>query len=322
MILNRLQHTISRATRAMVRAGAIGVVGLVCVLGTAQQVRAQALMKEPPKEIRGLELKDRRGEKVPLDLPLVNEEGKTVALGSFFNQPSFDGKASKPVIIVMAYYRCPMLCPLVINTLSKTLGEIDPTVGKDYNVVVVSFDPRDTPKDAALHKQSTLLGYGRSETKDDLAAVERGWNFTIAAPDDARKLGDALGFPYRYLPETGEYSHGAALFVLTPGGTISRYLAGIKYPAKDVRLALVDASGGKVGGLFDLVSLWCYHFDPSAGAYSLQAMKVMRIGGGASAVFLLGLLGVLWRSEVKKKRRQALSVDRSEPVVAGMGSVR
>lgn len=279
-------------------------------------------MKEPPKEIRGLELTDRRGQRVPLDLPLVNEQGKTVTLGSFFNQLSPDGKAAKPVIIVMAYYRCPMLCPLVINTLSRTLGEVEFTVGKDFNVVVVSFDPRDQPKDAEVFKQTTLLAYGRADTKEDAAAVASGWNFTIASPENARTLGDALGFPYRYLPETGEYSHGASLFVLTPGGIISRFLAGIQYPAKDVRLSLVDASGGKVGGLFDIITLWCYHFDPNAGAYSLQAMRVMRIGGGASAVLLLGLLGVLWRSEVKKKRRLAAGGLHPAAAVAGMGPVR
>jgi protein SCO1/2 len=275
------------------------VVALAAWGALTPAVPAQVLMHEVPSALKGLEVVDKRGEKVPLDLPLVDEHGKAVRLGDFFNQPSADGKHNKPVVLMMVYFRCPMLCPLVLEKFRSALNEIDFTAGKDFNAVVVSFDPRDTPADAMLQKDLALAGYDRPI--DD--QVRAGWAYLTSTPENARKLGDAIGFPYRYLPESGEYSHGACVFVLTPEGKVSRYLTGLHYPVKDVRLALLDASNGRLANVFDVVAMWCYHFDPTRGQYTMAAMRVMQIGSAITVVLLGGTLALLWRTEWFRRRR-------------------
>jgi protein SCO1 len=305
--MNRLAATMplntQRFLRRVVLRGALAVLAAVVLIPGI--VRAQTLAAEPPKEIRGLEVQNHLGTTIPLDLKFTNEKGESVPLSTYFNRPSSGGKGSgggsKPVVMVMVYYRCPMLCPLVMDKFTQTLGEIDFTVGKDFDAVIVSFDPRDTPADAAEQKQARLASYGRED--QGAKQVSDGWNFLTSSAVNARALGDALGFPYRALPESGQFAHGACVFILTPEGKIARYLTGLNYPAKDVRLAILDAGGGKIGNIFDAVTLWCYHYDPNAGGYTVQAMRIMRLGAVIMTVLVAGLLLAMLRFEKLKKRR-------------------
>ncbi|MBY0263371.1 MAG: SCO family protein [Phycisphaerales bacterium] len=288
-------------TRCRVMRRVVGALSLGLSMLVAAPASAQVLHADTPSAIRGMEIVDNRGKVLPLDLPLVNESGKAVRLADYFNQPSSDGKHQKPVVLMMVYFKCPMLCPLTLDKFRAALNQVDFTAGKDFNALVVSFDPRDTPADAMAQKDLALIGYDRPIDDD----VRRGWAYLTSTPEDARKLGDALGFPYRYQPDTGEFAHGACVFIATPDGKVSRYLTGLHYPPKDVRLALLDASNGKLASVFDRVSMWCYHFDPTTGKYSLVAMRVMQVGSAISVAFIGGVLFTMWRWERRRRARRA-----------------
>lgn len=257
---------------------------------------------EVPREIRGLEVTNKLGEHVPLDLTFTQVDGSTTTLAPFFNQPTPDGKTRKPVVLMMVYLRCPILCPMVLEKFTRTLNELDFTAGTEYDALVISFDPRDTAGDIVRARAEQLLSY-RQPTTDSIRA---GWNFLAChqAPRNARLLADALGYPYRYIKDTGEFAHGAAVFVLTPEGKVSRYLLGLDYPARDVRMAILEASQGKVGTLLDRFTLWCYHFDPSRGVYTLAAMRVMQVGASLGAVLLAAVLFFLFRQDRRRRARR------------------
>ncbi len=259
--------------------------------------RGQVIPKELPAPVRGLEMTNTFGKQIPLHLQFTNEQGKIVSLGDFFNRKSPGAKVARPVVMQMLYYRCPILCPQVLTRLTNTLNEVDLTVGKDFDVVLVSFDPRDTPVDAAQKKSAQLISYNRSSQQ-----TTDGWSFLTSTPANAQALGEALGFPFRSLPG-GEFSHGAALFVLTPEGKVSRSLVGLNYPAADVKLAILEAGRGTIGTWADAFVLWCYHYDPNAGTYTVAAMRVMRAGAILTISLVSLLLLGMWRFE--KRRRSA-----------------
>lgn len=294
------------------RIAAAGVAALGLLIAGLRPAAASEPDTEPdlrPREVRGMEIENRLGEQIPLDLTFTNVDGSTVRLGDFFNRSTADGRTRKPVVLLMAYYSCPILCPMVLEKFTKTLNEIDFTAGVDYDAVVVSFDPRDKPADAILQRTQQLLFYKQPTTD----AIRDGWTFLTCdqVPMDARKLGDALGFPFRYLPEVKEYSHGAAVFILTPEGKLSRTLLGLEYPPRDVRLALLEASEGRIGSLVDRFTLWCYHYDPSKGGYTLIALRVMQIGAGLGALVLIGFIVSLLAWERRKRRGAAGKLDPS-----------
>lgn len=295
-------RSISRLRRlAMACAAAVGAtVGVVsaALLAPATSL-AQVIPSQLPAPVRGLDMANKLGQRVPLELQFTNEQGKTVSLKEYFNRKSSDGKSGRPVIVQMMYFRCPILCPQVLQRLTSTLNEIDLTVGKDFDVLLVSFDPRDTSKDSTERKSAQLISYNRGSQE-----TAGGWNFLTSTREAASSLGDALGFPFRAL-ENGEFSHGAALFVLTPEGKVSRSLVGLNYPAADVKLALLEASGGKIGTWKDAFVLWCYHFDPDAGTYTVAAMRVMRVGAAITIAFVGSLLFVMWRFEKRKRAARA-----------------
>ncbi len=268
---------------------------------------AQIIPSQMPAPVRGLEVANKLGQQVPLDLQFTNEQGKIVSLKEYFNRTTSGAKGARPVVVQMLYFRCPILCPQVLGRLTSTLNEIDLTVGKDFDVVLVSFDPRDTPKDATKRKSAQLVSYNRGNEQ-----VARGWSFLTSTRDSARQLGEALGFPFRAL-ENGEFSHGAALYVLTPAGKVSRSLVGLNYPAADVKLALVEASGGKIGTWKDAFVLWCYHFDPDAGTYTVAAMRVMRVGAIITIAFVGSLMLVMWRFEKRKRLARTAQMSGFEP---------
>lgn len=268
--------------------------------------RGAAHYEEKPPAIAGLEIREHLGEKLPLDLSLTDSTGKQVKLGDWFNQ-------GRPVLIMFVYYRCPLACPQLLERYARSYRMIDDlTIGKDYNVVVVSIDPADTPETAAAAKSTWLINYGREPE----AKVAAGWGFvTSPDPSTTRRLADALGFPYRYLPTANDYSHPSAAFIASPSGMICRYLYGLETEAKTLRLALVESGEGKIGTTTDRIMLWCFHYDPKTGAYTFTAWRVMQVGGFLSAVVVAGLLVRMLMHEWRRKfaEQAALEHDKNKP---------
>ncbi|RMH19989.1 MAG: SCO family protein [Acidobacteria bacterium] len=236
-------------------------------------------MPEPLDEVR---FDQRLGGPLPLDAVFADEAGREVALQDYF--------ADRPVVLALVYYGCPMLCNLVMDGIAKSLGVISLDPGRDFEVVVVSFDPGETPAMAQQAKAKTLERYGRPQTA-------AGWHFLTGDEATISRLADAVGFRFVYDPASDEYAHASGIVVATPDGVINQYYYGIDYPPKDVRLALVEASERRIGTLVDQLLLYCYRYDPSLGRYTAVAMRAVRLAG---VVFVLGLLTfllVMWRRE-------------------------
>jgi protein SCO1/2 len=194
---------------------------------------------------------------VPLDLAFVDEAGKDVTLGQYFGK--------RPVVLALVYYQCPMLCTLVLDGLTSAMGTMNLTAGKDFDVVVVSFNPGEPPSLAANSKAGIVKRYGRTGT-------DGGFHFLTGREASIRQLADAVGFHYAWDPAINQYAHPAAVTVLTPAGHVSRYLFGVEFAPRDLRLALVEASDGKIGTVLDQALLYCYHYDPFSGKYGLALM--------------------------------------------------
>ena len=264
---------------------------LLVLAFTAAWPAAAERMEPLPKQLEGVGITEHPGAQVPLDLEFVAEDGKPVRLRSYF-----DGK--KPVVLNLGYYRCPMLCGLVLSGLLQGLKETAWSVGREFEVVTVSIDPLETPTLARLKKESYLAEYGRPG-----AAV--GWHFLTGREESIRKLADAVGFGYRYVPERGEYAHAAVLFMATPDGHIARYLYGVLYAAGTLRMALTEAGQGKVGTTADRILLTCFHYDAEQGRYVVAAMTLMRTGGGVTVLVVGGWLLARWRRDARKPRERS-----------------
>jgi protein SCO1/2 len=236
---------------------------------------------------------ERLGEPVPAKLRFYDSFHNDVAVSGFL-----DGK--RPVLVSLVYFDCPMLCSLVMKGLVKGLNQTGLQLGKDYRAITVSFDPKDTPRAAAEAQRGYLAGL---ETRE--VAHPQDWGFLTGGEANIRALAEALGFKYRYDAPTAQFAHPAVAFVLTPEGRISRYLYGVDFPGRDLRLSLVEASGGRVGTSFDRVLLKCFRYDPRTGRYRLYALSFVRGGAFASFLVLAVGLAVLWRKEWKRKRRGA-----------------
>lgn len=244
-----------------------------------------------PAILQDVGIEERLGNAVPLDLDLVDGEGRPFRLGS-----AFDGK--RPVVLALVYYDCPMLCGLILSGMAQAMRENGLVLGKDYRAVTVSFDPEEKPAQGAERRRGYLQSMGLAD-----AAGE--WPFLVGPGAATRALADAVGFRYALDPATGEWAHVAAIFVLTPDGKVSRYLYGVEYPPKDLRLALVEAANGKVGTSFDRFLLTCYRYDPATRRYEPYALGIVRAGAVAVAVALAGLIGGLVLRERRAKARHA-----------------
>ena len=243
-----------------------------------------------PKPLEGVGVDEHLEQPLPLDLAFVDETGRGVKLRDYFD-------SKLPVIVTLNYSDCPMLCSLELNGLVQSLKELDWTLGKEFRVVTVSIDPKETPARAAQTKARYLRQYGRSGT-------ESGWHFLVGNEANVRQLADAIGFRYRYVPEKKEYYHAAALILATPDGRIGRYLYGVEFHPRTVRLALTETSQGKIGSAMDQLILYCSMYDPKEGSYALVATRVMKLGGVVAFGFLAVFLGVLWAAELRKRRRE------------------
>ena len=228
------------------------------------------------------------GQQLPLDLVFRDENGRDVRLGEYFN--------GKPVVMALAYYECPMLCTQVLNGMTAALKMVEMDAGKDFEVVVVSIDPKDNFRLAANKKLTYVENYGRP-------ATAAGWHFLTGAETSIKPLADALGFRYAYDANIKQYAHGAALYVTTPKGVVSRYLLGIDFAPRDLRLALVEASNNVLGTVRDKILLLCYHYDPTTGKYGAATINAIRVGFIATVAGFLAFLFV----SLRRERAEALA---------------
>ncbi len=218
----------------------------------------------------------RLGERIPRDLEFRDEKGTPVRLGDFFGE--------KPVILTLVYYTCPMLCNQVLNGLTSGLDVVSFDIGKDFEVVTVSFDPREKPELARDKKETYIQWYKRP-------GAAEGWHFLTGEKASIDKLTEAVGFHYKYDPSTRQFIHASGIAIATPDGTLARYFYGIEYAPKDLRLGLVEASERKIGTPVDRLLLYCYHYDPAAGKYGAVVMNILRLSG---VVTLAGVVLMLW----------------------------
>lgn len=255
---------------------------LVVILSvTTGPIQAQGPLSDADKALfSGVAYDQKLNEALPPTLTFYDETGRAVQLGDYFGD--------KPVILVMAYYECPMLCTLVLNGLLDALNELDFDVGRQFTVITVSIDPGETPDLAAAKKETYLQFYGRP-------GAAEGWHFLTGKQNAIEQLTQAIGFHYVYDPERDEYAHPTGLVILTPEGRISRYFYGIQFPPTNLRLGLVEASNNQIGSPIDQVLLMCYHYDPESGEYTPVIMNIIRLAGAATTL-LIGLpilVGVL-----------------------------
>jgi protein SCO1/2 len=230
--------------------------------GEGQQ-RADSSNTAPP-QLRDVTFKQRLNERLPLDAMFKDEAGRTVTLGDYFGQ--------RPVVFAFVYYSCPMLCTQVMNGISSALKVLPFKPGQDFDVVLVSFDPKDTPA-VATDKKRAHLQYWSAETQ---AAA---WHFLTGDEVNIRRVTAAAGFNYRWDEPTHQYAHVSGVLVVTPDGRLSRYFYGIEYSPKDLRLALVESAQGRIGSAIDELLLYCYHYDPESGKYGVIVMNLVRLGG-------------------------------------------
>jgi protein SCO1/2 len=265
------------------KAAALPAICLVAVLG-ALPARAQS---ELPPQLQGVRIDQKLGNQVPLDLVFRDEHGRRVRLGEYFG--------TRPVILVLAYYRCPMLCTQVLNGLVHSLWEVGLDMGDDFEVVTVSFDPRETPKLAAAKKMAYLDRYRKP-------GAAEGWHFLTGEQPAIQRLTEVVGFRYRYDAVKDQFAHASGIMVLTPRGKIARYFYGIDYSARDLRLGLVEASDNKIGSLADQFLLACFHYDPTTGKYGVAVMTFVRLGGVLTVLALGTFIVVQWRRERRRAR--------------------
>jgi protein SCO1/2 len=233
---------------------------------------------------------------VPLDLPFVDESGREVKLGDYFGR--------RPVLLAMVYYECPMLCTQVLNGVTGALKVLSFDVGREFDVVAVSINPKEGPGLAAAKKKAYLERYGRPGTAD-------GWHFLTGREENIRALANAVGFRYAYDETIQQYAHGAGVELITPKGVIARYFYGIEFAPRDIRLGIIEASEERIGSPIDSVLLLCYHYDPATGRYGATAMTMVRIGAVMTMIGFAVFLFVALRRERASGRQAAAAANRT-----------
>ncbi len=242
-----------------------------------------AVASERPAILKEVSFKQRLNELLPLDARFADEFGRQVKLGDYFG-------GTKPVILAFVYYQCPMLCTQVMNGISSSLRALPFTAGKDFDVVLVSFDPRDTPA-AAAEKKRTQLDYWAAQ---DTAA---GWHLLTGDEKTIARVTQAAGFSYQWDSLTQQFAHVSGVLVVTPEGRLSRYFYGVEYSPKELRLALVESGQGHIGSVIDELLLYCYHYDPASGRYGVLVMNLIRAGGVLTVAFILGVMLLVKRRD-------------------------
>jgi protein SCO1/2 len=263
---------------------ATGFVLVVMTLPALGQSMTQGIMSPPanvrPPGLKNVGIEQHLDEQIPPELTFRDETGRSVRLGDYFGK--------KPIILNLVYYHCPMLCGEVLSGLESALRVLKFDVGKEFDVLTVSFDPRETPAMATKKKAEFLKRYGRPIAAD-------GWHFLTGPQISIDALTKAAGFQYQYDTKTGQFAHSTAIMVLTPEGKIAQYYYGVEYAPKDLRLGLIQASENKIGTLADQVLLYCYHYDPATGKYGAMIARVLQLSGLATVLLLGVLMTVLIR---------------------------
>ena len=269
---NLLSSTLSLLLAALFTAAAFGQAMSKGILSPPANVR--------PPYLTNVGIEQRLDGQVPADLSFVDDTGKPVKLGDYFGK--------KPLILNLVYYNCTMLCGEALTGLAASMKMIKFDVGNEFDVITVSFNPKETPEIAAAKKADYLKRYGRPNAAS-------GWHFLTGPPDSINVLTKAVGFQYQYDATKDQYAHATAIMVLTPEGRISRYFYGVDFPPKDLRMGLVEASKGKIGNAVDQVLLYCYHYDPAAGKYGAVVSNMLKLGAGVTILLVGGLLFILIR---------------------------
>ena len=231
-----------------------------------------------PPALQDVRIEQKLDQQLPLDLTFRDESGREVKLGQYFGH--------KPVVLAFVYYDCPMLCTQVLNGMVTSFRVLPFQMGKEFEVVTISFDPRETPE-LAHRKKKVYVDYLPEKMR---AGAENGWHFLTGDQENIAKITDAAGFRYRWDEKTQQFAHASAVMVTTPHGKLSRYYYGIEYPARDLRLGLIESSANKIGSPVDQLLLYCYHYDPATGKYGAVVMNIMRIAG---VITLLGIAAML-----------------------------
>jgi protein SCO1/2 len=258
------------------------------LLAFLPSLKAQASYGRPAI-LQNVGIDQKMGAQLPLDIPFVDDEGHAVTLREY---------TGKPMLLALVYYTCPSLCDLVLNAAVRSVRGLPFTAGDEFQIVAVSFDPRENYMLARDKKANYVKEYGRPET-------EGGFHFLTGSEGAAKMLADTVGFHYTYDPTSNQYAHPSAIMIVTPEGKISRYFYGINYPARDVKLGLMDATGGKIGSPVDQVQLFCFHYDPSTGKYGLVIMNVLRLGGILTMVLLGGGVLLMFRKDKRLTARMS-----------------
>lgn len=264
----------------------IFITGFITII-LAVSVSSAQIADQNPAELQDIDVEEHLGDYIPLDLQFMDDQGKTVVLGNYFNQ-------NKPVILVLAYYECPMLCTLVLNGVTQSVDKLNMKLGKDYQILTVSIDPNENTALAAAKKQTYLNMLHQPVDSS-------GWIFMTGKQENIKKLADAIGFKYYYVKDRDEFAHPTIITLISDKGKISRYLYGIEYKTNDLKLGLLEAADGKVGTTLDRIILYCYHYDPNAKGYVVFATNVMKVGGVITLVILFGFFGFLWIKDNHKK---------------------
>jgi protein SCO1/2 len=247
------------------------------------------LQTQLPAALQGVGIDQKLEQQVPLDLTFRDEAGRDVPLSSFFH-------SQKPVILAPVYYRCPMLCTQILSGLESALRVVSLNPGRDFEVVAVSFDPKDTSEIAAAKKQMYLKRYNRPNTAN-------GWHFLTADEKDSKALMDAIGYHYKYNPKTDQYAHASGIMIVTPDGRLSKYYYGVEYSPRDLRLGLVEASQNKIGNPVDQLLLFCFHYDPATGKYGAVAMNMLRFGGAGFVLIGGTFLLIVFRKDFRADKK-------------------
>jgi protein SCO1/2 len=268
------------------------------------QGMSKGIMSPPanvrPPYLQNVGIEQRLDAQVPGDLSFVDDTGRPVKLGDYFDK--------KPLILNLVYYNCPMLCGEVLAGLTGSMKLIKFDAGNEFEIVTVSFNPQETPQLAAEKKRDYLKRYGRS-------TAAAGWHFLTGPADSINALTKAVGFQYQYDAAKNQYAHATAIMVLTPQGRISRYFYGVDFPPKDLRMGLVEASQGKIGNAVDQVLLYCYHYDPATGKYGAIVSNMLKLGGALTILFVGALILILLRLERIAPRK---GWDHAKPHQAGL----
>lgn len=284
--------------------GGVGVAVIAALLMAAVlpgSAVAQHDKKMPQALKKGVGIEPNPGVELPGDVSFTNAAGEEVKLGDYF-------KGDKPVLFTLAYYSCPMLCKYIREGLVKAQEGMDWTAGQEFRVVVLSFNHREDTELASKSKADDLKSLGRPEAGD-------GWAYLTGSEANIKKVADTVGFNYKWVEDRQMYAHEATLMVATPDGRVSRYINGIQYQPKTVRLSLVEASDGKIGTVMDQVQLFCFSYDPDKGEYTKDAIKILRAGGLLTMVALAGTIGAfMWWPRRKKRNPEQTSSD--EPTTA------